>query len=400
MSELAQHLEAAARFGASRAGITRLAWSPELADVNAWLTRRLEEAGLEVEVDAAGNVFGKWHAGEGGPVLVGSHLDTVPNGGRFDGALGVLAGLEAIRLLKRREVRPRRPVWLVSFMDEEGARFGTALFGSRAFAGEDLSGVGERRDGTGVTLRDAMAEAGLDFDRIGDAKAVGEIAAYVELHIEQGALLERAGADVGIVTAIVGLLGFRAHMTGEANHAGTTPMPLRRDALVGAARTVLALRDEARGRDDLTANVGSISVQPGGFNVVPGVCEFTIDVRSPTRETLSRADALVRDTLATVATEEKLELELDESYRLDVTPLHPGLQDTLRRAAEAEGASFLDLPSGAGHDAMAVAPHVPTAMLFVPSRGGISHSPDEYTAPEQCDLGARVLARALELLVG
>ena len=400
MSELAQHLEAAARFGASRAGITRLAWSPELADVNAWLTRRLEEAGLEVEVDAAGNVFGKWHAGEGGPVLVGSHLDTVPNGGRFDGALGVLAGLEAIRLLKRRRVRPRRPVWLVSFMDEEGARFGTALFGSRAFAGDDLSDLGERRDGTGVTLRDAMAEAGLDFDRIGDAKAVGEIAAYVELHIEQGALLERAGADVGIVTAIVGLLGFRAHMTGEANHAGTTPMPLRRDALVGAARTVLALRDEARGRDDLTANVGSISVQPGGFNVVPGVCEFTIDVRSPTRETLSRADALVRDTLATVATEEKLELELDESYRLDVTPLHPGLQDTLRRAAEAEGASFLDLPSGAGHDAMAVAPHVPTAMLFVPSRGGISHSPDEYTAPEQCDLGARVLARALELLVG
>ena len=400
MSELAQHLEAAARFGASRAGITRLAWSPELADVNAWLTRRLEEAGLEVEVDAAGNVFGKWHAGEGGPVLVGSHLDTVPNGGRFDGALGVLAGLEAIRLLKRRRVRPRRPVWLVSFMDEEGARFGTALFGSRAFAGDDLSDLGERRDGTGVTLRDAMAEAGLDFDRIGDAKAVGEIAAYVELHIEQGALLERAGADVGIVTAIVGLLGFRAHMTGEANHAGTTPMPLRRDALVGAARTVLALRDEARGRDDLTANVGSISVQPGGFNVVPGVCEFTIDVRSPTRETLSRADALVRDTLTTVATEEKLELELDESYRLDVTPLHPGLQDTLRRAAEAEGASFLDLPSGAGHDAMAVAPHVPTAMLFVPSRGGISHSPDEYTAPEQCDLGARVLARALELLVG
>ena len=400
MSELAQHLTAVARFGASRAGITRLAWSPELADVNAWLTRRLEEAGLEVEVDAAGNVFGKWHAGEGGPVLVGSHLDTVPNGGRFDGALGVLAGLEAIRLLKRRRVRPRRPVWLVSFMDEEGARFGTALFGSRAFAGDDLSDLGERRDGTGVTLRDAMAEAGLDFDRIGDAKAVGEIAAYVELHIEQGALLERAGADVGIVTAIVGLLGFRAHMTGEANHAGTTPMPLRRDALVGAARTVLALRDEARGRDDLTANVGSISVQPGGFNVVPGVCEFTIDVRSPTRETLSRADALVRDTLATVATEEKLELELDESYRLDVTPLHPGLQDTLRRAAEAEGASFLDLPSGAGHDAMAVAPHVPTAMLFVPSRGGISHSPDEYTAPEQCDLGARVLARALELLVG
>jgi beta-ureidopropionase / N-carbamoyl-L-amino-acid hydrolase len=198
----------------------------------------------------------------------------------------------------------------------------------------------------------------------------------------------------------VGLLGSRARFLGEANHAGTTPMELRRDALAGAARAVLALRDEARARADMTANVGVIAVEPGGFNVIPGAAEFSIDVRSPTGEGFARAEAFVREALARIAEEERLALDLSETHRLEPVPLYPALQEALARAADAEGASHVRLASGAGHDAMILGRHVPAAMLFVPSRGGVSHSPAEYTAPEHCELGARVLARALRELVG
>ena len=397
MSSLTADLEEAARIGAGAdGGISRFAWTPELARANEWFVRRIEELGLVAEVDAAGNVIGRWDAGEGPAVLTGSHLDTVPQGGRFDGALGVLAALEAVRVLKREGLEPRRPLWLVSFNDEEGARFRTGMLGSRAFVGEVDTEDWRRRG-----VADAMAEAGFDFDRLGEARAVDRVGAYLELHIEQGPVLERAGVDVGIVTGIVGLLGFRARFLGEANHAGTTPMGLRRDALAGAARAVLALRDEARERGDMTANVGMCTVSPGGFNVIPDVADFSVDVRSPTPDGFARVDRFVRDTLARIAEEEGLKLELEETHRLDPVPLDPALQDVLERAAAEEGASHMRMPSGAGHDAMVLGRHVPAAMLFVPSRGGVSHNPDEYTAPEQCELGARVLARALaDLLTG
>jgi allantoate deiminase len=394
VSSLAADLEAAARIGADDGGVSRFAWTPELAQANEWFIARLEEAGLGTEVDAAGNVFGRWEAEEAPAVVVGSHLDTVPRGGRFDGALGVLAALEAVRILRREAVEPRRPLWVVSFNDEEGARFRTGMLGSRAFVGEVELDDWRRRG-----VADAMAEAGFDFERLPEARDVDRVGAYLELHIEQGPVLERAGVDVGIVTGIVGLLGFRARFTGEANHAGTTPMELRRDALAGLSRTVLALRDEARARDDMTANIGMCTVEPGGFNVIPGVAEFSVDVRSPTAEGFARVEEFVRDTLAAIAEEEGLGLELEETHRLQPVPLDPAIQDVLERAAEQEGASHMRLPSGAGHDAMVLGRHVPAGMLFVPSRGGVSHSPAEYTAPEQCELGARVLARALAELV-
>jgi allantoate deiminase len=398
VSALADDLESAARFGAHDGGVTRLAWTPELLEAYAWLAARARELGLEADVDGAGNLVARWQAGEAKAAVVGSHLDTVPQGGHYDGTLGVLAGLHAIGLLRERGFEPRRPIWLVSFMDEEGARFGTALFGSRAFAGDDVAGLLEREDADGVSLREAIAVAGLDAARVTDARRIDEVETYLELHIEQGPVLERAGADIGIVTAIVGLIGYRVRLTGEANHAGTTPMELRRDALAGAARVVLALRDEARRREGMTANVGRIAVEPGASNAVPGICEFTIDVRASSAAGLAEAEAFVRETLDRVADDEALELDVHETYRLDAVELDRGLADVLEDAARAEGASTLRLPSGAGHDAMVIAPHVPTAMVFVPSRGGISHSPREFTPPEQCELGARVLARALEAL--
>jgi allantoate deiminase len=395
VSSLAADLEEAARIGADDGGVSRFAWTPELAEANDWLAGRLEELGLVAEIDPAGNVFGKWETGEGPAVLVGSHLDTVPRGGRYDGALGVLAAVEAVRTLRREGVEPRRPLWVVSFNDEEGARFQTGMLGSRTFAGEcDLD------DWRARGVADAMAAAGFDFERLPDARRIDEVGAYLELHIEQGPVLERDGVDLGIVTGVVGLLGFRARFVGEANHAGTTPMELRRDALAGAARAVLALRDEARRREDMTANVGAIAVEPGGFNVIPGAADFSIDVRSPTGPGFARAEAFVRETVARIADDERLALELSETQRLEPVPLDPSLQEALERAAESERASHLRLVSGAGHDAMILGRHVPAGLLFVPSRGGISHSPAEYTAPEHCQLGARVLARALRDLVG
>jgi allantoate deiminase len=201
------------------------------------------------------------------------------------------------------------------------------------------------------------------------------------------------------VTAITGVLAFRARFLGEANHAGTTPMDARRDALAGAARAVLELRDEARRRPGMTANVGRLAAEPGGANVVPGLAELTIDVRAPTSEAFAELEPLVRGILEAIAAEEGLGLELRETFRLEPLPLDDTLMKTLEAAAREEGASAVRMPSGAGHDAMVVGRHVPAAMLFVPSRRGISHSPEEHTAPEQCELGARVLARALRSLV-
>ena len=394
MSSLAADLEEAARIGADGGGVSRFAWTPELAQANEWLVRRLQELGLETEIDAAGNVLGRWEEGEGSAVLVGSHLDTVPRGGRYDGALGVLAALDVVRTLKREGASLRRPFWVVSFNDEEGSRFQTGMLGSRAFIG-DLDPEDWRRRG----VADAMAAGGFDFDRLGDAEAVDRVGAYLELHIEQGPVLEQEGLDLGIVTGIAGLLGFRLRLTGEANHAGTTPMASRRDALAGAARIVLELRDEARSRGEMTTNVGILTVAPGGFNVIPGTAEFTIDARAGDADAFARAETSVCDTLERIAAEEQLELDVTETHRKPPTPLDPELQELLAEAAAAEGATARTMPSGAGHDAMILAEHVPAAMLFVPSRAGISHSPDEYTPPEQCELGARVLARAVRALV-
>jgi len=381
--------------GSADGGVTRVAWSAELFDAYAWVGDRMRELGLEVETDAAGNLLGRWEAGSGSAVLVGSHLDTVPSGGRFDGVLGVVAAVHAVARLKREGFRPRRPLWVVAFMDEEGTRFNTALFGSRAFTGEDVTGLGDRADAGGTTLREAMAAAGYDLDRAAEAARVGEVGAYLELHIEQGPVLEAEGIELGLVTSIVGLRGYRVRLRGEANHAGTTPIALRRDAFVGAARIALDLRDAARAREDVTANVGKITVEPGGANVVPGFADFTIDVRAPTAQGIRDLEHLVQETVARVAAEEGLAAELEQTFALEPLELDPHLVDVFERAALAEGASARRMPSGAGHDAMLVGRHVPAAMLFVRSRGGISHSPKEFSSPGDVELGMRVLAGAL-----
>jgi allantoate deiminase len=359
----------------------------------------MRELGLEVEIDPAGNLIGRWNAGTGKAVGTGSHLDTVPSGGRLDGAFGVVGALHAVALLQEEGFAPARPLWVIAFMDEEGTRFNTALFGSQAFTGGPLDGFADRSDAEGTTLRSAMAGVGRDVDRARDAHGTNQLAAFLEMHIEQGPLLESEGLDIGVVTSIVGLRGYRVHLYGQANHAGTTPTPLRRDALAGAARVVLELREFARSRSDVTANIGKIAVEPGGANVVPGVADFTIDVRAARLDAVEELGHVVEATIAKVAAEEQLEFELEPTFSLDPLELDATMVDTVERAAVAEGARWRRMPSGAGHDAMLVGRSVPTGMIFVPSRDGISHSPDEYTSPDQLELGTRVLAAALRDLL-
>ena len=396
VATVASTLDELARFGADRdGGVTRLAWSAELFEAYAWLAERMRELGLEVSIDEAGNLLGRWNVGRGRPVLVGSHLDTVPCGGRLDGALGVVAAVHAVKRLQEQGVEPPRPIWIVAFMDEEGTRFDAALFGSRAFAGESLADLGDRVDGDGTTLREALLAHGASLERVGEASRIDEIGAYLELHVEQGPLLEATGVQIGAVTSIVGLRGYRVSLRGQANHAGTTPMALRRDAFAGTARIALELREAARAREHVTANVGRVGVAPGGANVVPGFAEFTIDVRAPTAEGVAELERLVEEIVERIAREERLEPELELTFALDPLELDGRLVAAIERAAAEEGASARRLPSGAGHDAMVIGRHVPAGMIFVPSRGGISHSPDEYSSPAEVELGMRVLAATL-----
>jgi hydantoinase/carbamoylase family amidase len=396
---LAADLRALSAFGADGAAVTRVAWTRELAAAYDWLADRCRSLGLDVATDAAGNLVAKWNVGTGPAIVMGSHIDTVPHGGHYDGALGVIGGLHAIRMLKARNVVPTRPVWLVAFMDEENTRFGTALFGSRAFAGEDMGDLADRRDRDGVTLATAMRDWDRELDAVFAAHAIDQVGTYLELHIEQGPQLETEAIDAGVVTSIVGIVGYRVIVSGQANHAGTTPMHLRRDALAGAARIVLAVRELARARPGSTTNVGVLTAEPGGSNVVPGRSSLTLDLRFPTDDGLAELEAAAIARVREICEDEQLDVTIEPTYRIPAAPMDPALIALIEQSARLEEATVRTMPSGAGHDAMVMARHVPTAMVFVPSRGGISHSPDEFTSPEHCALGARILARTVTELV-
>jgi hydantoinase/carbamoylase family amidase len=388
--------------GRPSGGVTRVSWSTELAAANQWLVEHARDLGLEAEVDPAGNVVCRWvGTAPGEPaIVVGSHLDTVPDGGRYDGAFGVLSGLEALARLRERGFTPRRPVWLVAFNDEEGTRFDASMFGSHAFVGDDVTHFLDRVDATGVRLDEAMRAAGADPAALPEAARIGQVGHYLELHIEQGPRLERSGAPMAVVSEIVGMRGYVVTLSGKANHAGTTPMDARQDALAGAARIALGLREEVRAREGMTVNVGRLEVEPGGANVIPGVARFTVDIRAPKPDQVRQADELVRATVADVSDDEGLRFEVLETFVHPATELDPDLRALLARHTEAAGAEVVELASGAGHDAMVVASHVPAAMLFVPSRAGVSHAPDEYTPPEWYEPALTVLTEALAELAG
>ena len=384
-----------ARIGGRDTAVSRLGLSADEQRardiVGAWLSKR----GAQVRRDAAANLFARF-GGEGKVILVGSHLDSVPEGGRFDGALGVLCAIEAVESLVDAHVR-LRPVEVVAWADEEGARFGVGLFGSAAMFGRLASSIGDRRDRDGVSIAEALRALGERGDPAAARRdPAAELAAYLELHIEQGPRLERAGLPLGVVSDIVGIYHARVTIRGRADHAGATVMTARADALAAASEIVLAVERIARARPDSVGTVGEIAVRPGAKNVVPGESLFSLDLRAARDH-----DGLVREVLTSVTTiagSRGVEASVDELARVPVTSLDPKIREVLRHATRSVGVDAPELVSGAGHDAQNPAlSGVPTGMIFVRSTGG-SHTPREFASVDDAALGAQALANAIREL--
>ena len=369
----------------------------------AWVRAReklagwMRAAGLEVREDAVGNLFGRMRGAEDSrTILTGSHLDTVPLGGKYDGALGILAGLVALRALHEQAGQPRRSLEVVALCEEEGSRFPAHYWGTRAILGLIEAGEPQRlRDDQGVSIAEAMRAAGFPPERYREAIR-HDLEAFVELHIEQGRILFEERVDIGIVQAIVGLHQRWISVTGRADHAGTTPMDLRRDALQGAAQMAgeIARLVEREGRPAVVT-LGRWEVRPGAANVVPEMVNFSVDLRHPDEATKQRLAVAIWSRCQAIAQERGLEVSGELLGDSLPSEMNPALQSALMQAAEACGANWRAMPSGAGHDSQEMARHLPTAMLFVPSVEGRSHSSAEYTTPEDAARGASVLATAL-----
>lgn len=380
---------------ATPGAITRVNLTPQHAEANRLVAAWMAEAGLKPHVDAAGNVIGERAGGAAGAkaLVLGSHLDTVRNAGRYDGILGVVLAIEVAAVLK--ETPLPFPLVVAGFADEEGTRFGASLIGSRAFAGTFDPAWLVRRDADGVSIAEAMRAFGLDPQRAGDAAMPPDgVRAYLEVHIEQGPLLEEKGLPVGVVTAICGSTRKRYHVSGVAGHAGTVPMPLRHDALAGAAEIALAAERVAR-EAGIVATVGCFEVLPGAVNVIPGAATFSLDIRSAENSRRLAVLAGLEAEIAAIAARRGLAVSAEMLDESSATPCDPGLRDTFAAAIAAEGLPVEGLPSGAGHDGTALAPIAPIAMLFVRCAGGVSHSPDEAISGDDAAIAARVLHRTV-----
>jgi hydantoinase/carbamoylase family amidase len=396
-ASVVDRLRELALISAGGPGVNRPGYGPEERAAHGRVALWMEQAGLHVSRDNAGNLHGRRDGTQPSlpPVWVGSHLDTVPQGGPLDGAYGVVGGLAALVEAEADGPLPCT-VEVVAFCCEEAARFGTGLLGSRGAVAGLSDPLLALTDRDGVSLGEACDRLGIDVARARDpAVRPTEIGAFLELHIEQGPVLERAGAALGAVTAIAAPTYLRVTIEGEPGHAGTTPMEVRRDALTGGAEIVLAAEGAARGRPGTVATVGSLTVRPGASNVVPGWAELSLDLRSLDPETKAELVREVTQRIHAIAAERSLLASV--TTLADMTPV--GCDARLRRCItggiESVGELPVDLPSGAYHDAMSMAAVCPVGMLFVPSMGGRSHVPDEWTDPAHLELGVRAFARAI-----
>jgi len=394
-------IEELGRIGATeRGGLTRLALSDEDKRGRDLMVRWMREAGLRVTVDQMGNIFGE-RAGQPGqpPVMMGSHADSVPTGGKYDGQLGVLRGLETIRVLNDHRVRTRHPVTLVIFTNEEGARFQPAMIASGVMAGKiPLEDAYNARDKDGLRLVDELERIGY----LGSEPCVPRpIRAYLELHIEQGPFLEEEGLSIGVVEGIVAIAWSRVTIHGVQDHAGPTPMRIRHDALVAAAEVVGGVRAIAREiGGELVTTVGNLTVTPNIPNAIPGRVTLSIDMRDPSDAALDRARGMLDRVVREACAREGVRYELEHYWRVPATPFSPDVVGAIERAARATGSGFRRILSGAGHDAQYMAAIGPTGMVFVPSRGGRSHCEEEFTPIEDIEHGANTLLGAAAELAG
>jgi allantoate deiminase len=360
----------------------------------------MRAAGMRAHLDAIGNVCGRYEGQEPGmpSLMLGSHYDTVRDAGKWDGPLGILTAISCVAELNRRGRRLPFAIEVIGFADEEGVRFASTLLGSRAVAGTFDESVLGKTDTAGVTMRQALAGFGLDPDHVGRAaRTRRELLAYVELHIEQGPVLEGLNTPLGVVTAISGATRLAARLTGMAGHAGTVPMKQRKDALAGAAECIGAVEQFCRTDEDgLVGTVGYIHAAPGATNVIPGQVSFTIDIRAPGDAHRKRAVADMVRQIETIARRRDLALQLDVTHENRSVPCADWLKSQIAGAIAAEGYPVVELPSGAGHDGMAMIAIADVGMIFVRCRGGISHHPAEHVDTVDVDAGARALLRMIE----
>jgi beta-ureidopropionase / N-carbamoyl-L-amino-acid hydrolase len=384
---------------------TRRSFTALFLEGRAWLARQFAEAGLVTRIDAAGNLIGRLEGTNPalGVIGIGSHSDTVPSGGRFDGIAGVATGLEIVRAFRDSGIRTGHTIEIIDFLAEEPSEYGLSCVGSRGMTGLldgrmlGLTGPG------GETLRDALRRVGGDPDRLDRARR-DDIKAFLELHIEQGIVLESRSLDVGIVTSIVGIRRIEVIFQGEADHAGTTPLGLRHDALVAAAETVCSVRRVAgglavEGPDYFVATVGILTVEPSASNIVPGRCRLIIDART-TNPTLTKrfVEAIDRESLEQAAAARVQRASFETLSDGAPAACDPELRSALREGARNLGLGESDLPSGAGHDAAFMSRICPSAMVFVPCRAGKSHAPEEWASREAIAAGAAVIYQAVRAL--
>jgi len=402
MARFRADIEALARIGRTEnGGLFRPAFGAAYEEARAWLLDRIAAAGLAGRNDPAGNVIAHVGPNEGPVVMSGSHIDTVPDGGPLDGAYGVLAALECARVIKDCGRAPVRAFEACAFADEEGHYLG--CFGSAALTGQlDAGRLAAARNFEGRSLADAMRAAGFDPDRaLGAARAPGEIAAYAELHIEQGPVLEREGVPIGVVTAIIGTRHRELRFLGQADHAGTTPMNARRDAFMGAAEYATRARALvlAEGAPDTVLTFGIIEARPQAVNIVPEQVRLTQEMRDIDNDLLDRMARETRTLAESVAAHHRLALEYDEGYATTPSPMAPSMRARIKAAADHLGLAAREMPSGAGHDAGFFARVTETGMIFVPSEGGRSHRRDEWTDWPALEAGANTLLHTLLPLV-
>jgi len=398
-------------------GVNRPALSPAHLEARAWFLSRAAQAGLETRIDAAGNHSAILRAGTGvhlnahtaspthahthtltnvstPTLLLGSHLDSVPNGGRYDGALGVLAALEALRTVKEAGLSLPVDLEAIDFTDEEGTLVGE--LGSGALAGSLTLEALQKPRGGRERLEAALARAGLDEQRLAEARRdPASLGGYLELHIEQGPRLAQSAIAIGVVSGIVGITSYQMLFRGAANHAGTTPMAARRDAGLGAATFAITARELVlRDYEDCVVNVGQMHFEPGAYNIIPGLAELALEFRAPDARRLGELEDALLTLAGIVARRYGLGLDLEPQGGCAPAPMSEQAQTAIAAAADSLALTHVSLPSGAGHDAQALAPVTPAGMIFIPSREGISHSPHEFSDWQACVDGANVLLRA------
>ncbi|MFM1653671.1 M20 family metallo-hydrolase [Brevibacillus sp. B_LB10_24] len=405
-SRLAEHFQTLAKIGQiGETGVCRPALSPVEKEAFRAAKQWMEEAGMQVRIDHFGNLIGRLEGKnpEAPVLMIGSHLDSQPYGGRFDGVAGVLGGIEAVATLHEAGIVPERPIEVVSFCDEEGWRFNKGLFGSRGILDRLEEGELQRADKDGITREQALREFGCDPDRFSESiYPPGSIHAYLELHIEQGPILDKQAQPVGIVTGISGPLWLTVTLKGFAGHAGSVPMPLRQDALVGAAEVILALNRIVQQEQGSPAvgTVGNLRVFPDSRNIIPEEVVFTIDLRDIDLDRRKRYEQQLLEVMESVAEQHRLTLEIREDTNSEPRYCADWIKEIMREESRQMGLTPPELMSGPFHDALALSYACDYGMIFIRCRDGISHNPAEYSSDEDLALGTELLYRTVLGMAG